>query len=165
MGDEMGIETAIILGLTALSAVSTMSAANKEAEAAIKEGNIVAANKAKETKLKAARLQTSFLNSGLTLEGTPMATINDTFSTGLADINQISSNYNSKAKAAISKGRSSVLSSFASTFMGMGAAEAGLSKMFTSATESTAFALNDMGFGNTAFDMLEASDNAAGVFY
>ena len=123
MGDEMGVETAIILGLTALSAVSTMSAANKKADAEIEQGNILAANKAKETKLKAARLQTSFLNSGLTLEGTPMATINDTFSTGLSDIEQIRSNANNKAKTALAEGRSSVLSGLATSFIAAGGAK------------------------------------------
>jgi len=132
----MGVTTAIMLGLTTLSAMSSMSNANKEAKAAIAEGNIVAANKAKETKLKAARLQTSFLNSGLTLEGTPMAAIDDTFSTGLADIGQISSNYNNKAKSAINKGRSQALSGFASAFMGMGMSQGlgGLNEMFGGAT-------------------------------
>jgi len=109
------------IGLATVSAISGMSAADKAAKATIREGNLVAANKAKETKLKAARLQTSFLNSGLTLEGTPMAAIDDTFNTGLADIEQIGSNYNNQAKKIISNARTSALTGLATAVISAGA--------------------------------------------
>lgn len=154
----MGIETIVLLGLTGLSTMNSINSSEKEAKATIAEGNIAASNKSKETRAKAARLSSSFLNSGLTLEGTPMSTIENTYNTGLEDINQISSNYNNKAKSIISKGRSSALSSFASGIMGMGLFESGgISSMFSSAKESAAYALNDMGFGETAYSMLDDS--------
>lgn len=154
----MGIETIAILGLAGLSAMNSINSSEKEAKATIAEGNIATANKGKETRAKAARLSSSFLNSGLTLEGTPMSTIEDTYNTGLQDIGQISSNYNNKASSIISKGRSAALSGMASSVMGMGLFQSGgISSMFSSATESTAYALNDMGFGSTAYSMLDDS--------
>lgn len=112
----MGIETAILVGLSVASAISSISTANKAGKATIREGEIVAANKAKEVKYKAAQLTSSFLNSGLTLEGTPYNVIDSTFNTGLEDIAQITSNYNMKAKSQISEGRSKALSTIVSGF-------------------------------------------------
>jgi hypothetical protein len=105
--------TAIMIGLSVASAASQQSAAKKQAKATIAEGNIVAANKAKEVARKAATQRVSFLNSGVTLDGTPMNVIESTFNTGLEDINQISSNYNTAAKNQIAAGRSAAIQSLA----------------------------------------------------
>jgi len=67
--------TLAIIGLTALSAVSQIKQSEREAEAIAEQGTLAAKSKAKETKLRAARAQSSFITSGLTLEGTPMAAI------------------------------------------------------------------------------------------
>lgn len=120
----MGLETVALI-LSGISAVSSIVNANAEADAAIKEGNIVAANKAKETQLKAARLQSSFLSSGLTLEGTPSAAVGGVFRTGLEDIAQIRSNYNTKAKNIRSAGRTAALGTLATAFVGMDSAALG----------------------------------------
>lgn len=107
----MGIETVLIIGATMLSAGAKMSAAQDEADAAMREGNLAAKNKSRQTRYRAASQQSSFLNSGLTLEGTPMAAIQSTFSMGLEDITQIQDNARSKAKSALSKGRSEAIAS------------------------------------------------------
>jgi hypothetical protein len=112
----MGLETAAFIGLSVFSGMQQVSAAKKEAKATISEGNIALKNKAKEVAQKAAAQRTSFLNSGLTLEGTPDNIISATFNTGLEDLNLMSSNYNTKAKSQISAGRSAALSSYASAF-------------------------------------------------
>lgn len=113
----MGIETAIILAVasTALGAMNTMKQASQQAKAVVKTANINAMNKAKQTALKAGAQQTSFLNSGLTLEGTPMGAISETFKTGLEDIELIRSNANTESKNIMSNARMQVFQSILST--------------------------------------------------
>lgn len=131
----MGLETALFIGLNLFSAASQQSAAKKQAKATIAEGNIVAANKAKEVARRAAAQQVSFLNSGLTLEGTPMNVIESTFNTGLEDINQIGANYNTAAKNQISAGRSAALSTLASSFSSVAMPSIGGSSAFNGITQ------------------------------
>ena len=109
MVNKMGLETIAIIGLSLFQANSKLKQSEKQQnqladqaardqEAIIDQGNLDAANKSKEVRLRAARTQLSFLNSGLTLEGTPMAAINETFAVGLDDINQINKNSSTRAK-------------------------------------------------------------------
>lgn len=115
----MGIETIAIIGLSLLQADAAISQSENEAQAVVDQANIDAENKAKETRMLAARQQVSFLNSGLTLEGTPMAAIQNTFSTGLQDINQITTNANKQSKNIIKAGRMEAIGKIASTGAGM----------------------------------------------
>lgn len=108
--------TIAFVALSAYKASAATSAAKKQAKATIAEGNIVAANKAKQVAQKAATQRVSFLNSGLTLEGTPMNVIESTFNVGLEDIAQIQSNYNTKAKNQISAGKSAALDALVGGF-------------------------------------------------
>lgn len=162
----MGIETAILIGLSAVSAVGEIQNSKNQAKQIVAEGNIAAQNKAKETQLKAARIQNSFLSSGLTLDGTPNSVISGAYDTGIQDIEQIRSNYSSRAKNALSEGRTAALSSLAGGFAGASFGGS-MGDLFTSGAsylpDSFAYGLNDMGFGSTAFDILEKSDARAGV--
>lgn len=115
----MGIETIVILGLSLLQADAAISQSEDQAKAVINQANLDAENKAKETRFRAARQQVSFLNSGLTLDGTPMAAIQSTFKTGLEDVNQISSNANAQAKNIISAGRAEAIGKLASGVSGV----------------------------------------------
>ena len=101
----MGIETAIILGLSAFQANQEMKAAEKEANflAQQADANLRQAERDQQAlqeqtdleqqeRLKRARAvagsqKVSFLNAGLTLEGTPEFAIDQTLQTGLEDIN------------------------------------------------------------------------------
>lgn len=67
--------------------------------------------------MRAARLKTSFLNSGLTLEGTPQNVLSDTYNVGLQDIDQIKTNANLRAKNAISSARTKAISALSSAAM------------------------------------------------
>lgn len=118
MDSEMGLETILILGFAALQANAAISQSESEADAVIGQANYNAENKSKETRLRAARQQVSFLNSGLTLDGTPMAAINNTFDIGIADINQITSNAETQAKNVLRAGRMEALSTLGSAAMG-----------------------------------------------
>jgi hypothetical protein len=115
----MGVETALIIGSTLLKAGSQMSAAQDAADAEVGRANLEAENKAKQTRYRAASQQLSFLNSGLTLEGTPMSAIQSTFRVGLEDIDLIRSNATKKAKNFLSEGRSQAIGSIASGFSGL----------------------------------------------
>lgn len=68
--------------------------AKNQAQANLDAANLASKEKAKQIRYAAARQTTSFLSSGLTLEGTPDAVIGETYSTGLEDLNQISKNAN-----------------------------------------------------------------------
>src|SRR5688572_23731058 len=109
----MGFETILFASLTALSAVSKMSAAKDQAKdvkknaersaAAMKtEGELASKEKAKQIRYAAARQTSSFLSSGITLEGTPQDVLNETFQTGLEDIENIGRGYNTNIKNTIS---------------------------------------------------------------
>ena len=108
----MGIETAIIalgVGSALFGAVSAGNQAEATAKATVAEGDLKASELAKDARLKAARAQTSFLNSGLLLEGSPMASIDSIFTTGLEDVAQTQSNAQTAGKNAARKGRSDAI--------------------------------------------------------
>lgn len=111
----MGIETIVLVGLSLAAAGQNIKQAEKEAEAIKGRGEIETKEKAKETKLKAARAKVSFINSGLTLEGTPTFSINEIFDTGIEDIEQIRSNRTVQARNVLSKARNDAISSVVST--------------------------------------------------
>lgn len=114
----MGLETIAILGLALFQADAAIGQSEDEAQAVIDQANLDAENKSKETRLRAARQQVSFLNSGLTLEGTPLSAINSTFDTGIADVNQITSNANKQAKNIIASGRTQAIGSLGQAALG-----------------------------------------------
>lgn len=157
----MGWETIVFAALTGIKAVSQMNAAEKQAKNAVREGELVAKEKAKEIRYKVARQTSSFLNSGLTLEGTPQDVIGETFSTGLEDVANIRANYTNKSKDIFSKGRSEAIGTIASGF-GNTALAGSAGSMFETAgsymPESFAYGLNNAGFGNSAYSMLELKD-------
>lgn len=178
----MGLETIIFAGLTAFKAINSITTANSQAknitknatnqaQATIDAGNIAAANKAKEIRAAAARQTVSFLNSGLTLEGSPGAIIDETYTTGATDLAQLSKNYNTSSdniisagnaasKQAISAGRSAAIGDIVSGF----GSYAGSSSLFSGLTESAGQGLNSLGFGNDAYDLISANDKAMGYY-
>lgn len=112
----MGWETLAFVGLNAVKGEVAISNANKAAKATIQEGNIALANKSKDISRQAGALTNSFLSSGLTLDGTPRNSIDSIYDTGVDDLNQLSTNYNNKAKSQISAGRTAALEDLASGF-------------------------------------------------
>lgn len=109
----MGLETILFASLVGLSAVSKMSAAEDQAKAvkrnaeaqarALKdEGELASKEKAKQIRHTVARQTSSFLSSGITLEGTPMDVLGETYKTGLEDIDNITKGYNTNISNTIS---------------------------------------------------------------
>ena len=117
----MGIETALLIatiGSGLLAADAAIGQAENDAQAVVDRANIDSENKSRETQLRAARQQVSFLNSGITLTGdedTPMSVIQDTFKFGIEDINQITTNANKQSKNIIKAGRSEAIGTLVST--------------------------------------------------
>lgn len=132
----MGWETVIFLGLSALSANTEIKNSKRQAEAIIEEGNLEAENKGQEVRLRAARLQSSFLNSGLTLEGTPMNVIDSVYSSGIKDIQQIRQNYGRRAENVLDGGRSAAISTMAKGVGNAAIGSGGFDDMFSGARNS-----------------------------
>jgi len=133
----MGIETLALFGLAAFKADQQRRQANREAKALIQEGNIQSRNKAKEVAYRASKAKVSFLNSGLTLEGTPINALEGIFSSGIEDINIIGENANTRAKNVISAARTQAIMGFANVAAGAVAGRGGLSSAKNSFTFGT----------------------------
>lgn len=136
----MGVEIAIIA--TALAAAGTMSkleAAEDQATAAIREGELKAKEAAKGIAAKAASQKVSFLSSGFTLEGTPSSVLRSTYETGRQDIQQILSNYETQAGSIMSMARAQALQEIAGMESGFSGGDGGITPTFTpTATVSSA---------------------------
>lgn len=165
----MGIETILFMAFTGLQAVSGMMNAQSQADAAVKQGNLQMAEKAKQVRYATARQNVSFLNSGLSLEGTPMDVINETFDTGIKDIQAIGANANAQSKNIIGQARTQAIGQIAGAFGGMGGGGGGFGGMATAAgsylPDTALFSLNKAGFGNDAFSMMEMKDTRGGSWY
>jgi hypothetical protein len=162
----MGIETIMFAAFTGMQAIGSLMQGQAQAKAAVQQGNIDAQNMAKKTRYAAARQTVSFLNSGLTLEGTPQAVIDETYATGIKDVGQIRMNANTAASNAINAGRMEAIGTIASGFSGMGGGSMGA--MFNTAgsylPDSALFKLNESGFGSMSFNMMEAKDKRMGIY-
>lgn len=167
----MGWETLAIVGFQAISGIQGMSAANKQAKAGIQVAEQNAMTTAQNTLRSTGKLTTSFLQSGLTLEGGPMDVLKQAFGQGYTDIGRIKSNADANSKNIVSAARTKALQGLASSAAGAAGA-AGLggaaNDLFTTAgsylPDSFAYGLNDLGFGQSATDMLIKSDARGGVF-
>lgn len=157
----MGIETILFAAFTGLKAISQMNAAEAQAKETVKEGNLAASQEAIKVKYAAAKQTASFLSSGITLEGTPMDVVNETFKTGQQDIDNIRQNYDSKAKQQISSGRSQAIGTIVGGFAGASTGGS-IGSMFDTglsyAPESTLTGLNGSFLTNDAYDALEIKD-------
>jgi len=128
----MGIETMIALsvGSGIMGAVSANKQAKANADAAVQQGNLELAKMKKQatalqkaTASQVGSQKTSFLSSGLSLEGTPSDVMTETYDTGIEDLLDLNtdmkntaSSYNQQAKNYITQGRSEALNSLVSGF-------------------------------------------------
>lgn len=110
----MGWETLAMAGFQALQATNQMNQGTAAAKATVAEGANQAQNAANDTARATGKLRSSFLSSGLTLEGGPMAAISQAFDVGNTNISRIVSNANTTAKNQINTARSQALATLAS---------------------------------------------------
>ncbi|MCK5612050.1 hypothetical protein KAR91_59820 [Candidatus Pacearchaeota archaeon] len=156
--------TLIFLGLTAVKAFSSISQSKEEAKAVTREGELATKEKAKEIRHRAARQTVSFLNSGLTLEGTPSDILGETYKVGLEDIKNIRQGYNTQSKNIIAKGRMDAISGIVSSF-----GQASMGGMFSSTGSAVGAGISSYqagtGFG-TGYDVYKSVNNPmnAGIF-
>lgn len=151
----MGWETSVSLGFNALSGFNKMSEGKAQASAIVQSGENVAQNEADATVRKMGTLETSFLHSGIALDniGGTAAVFKQAATQGYTNINRTIANTNADAANKFNAARTASLESIASGFKNFGAADlGGVGDAFKS---QSAYALNDMGFGNTAYDMLD----------
>lgn len=116
MDFAMGLETLAFVALSAVGASQKMSAARKQAKADVAEAEMQMQQHARDVKRKSASLTASFFNSGLALEGTPMASIMGFLDTGIADLTQMQSVANRRAKNIITSARSDAIQGIVSSF-------------------------------------------------
>lgn len=173
----MGIETALFAAASIASARASTSAAKSEANAIVRNGTISARNKATETIAGAANLTSSFINSGLVIDGTgtPFAVVNGAYQTGLEDIGQIAENANTKSKNVMSAARTKAITGLISAASGaIGGSSLGFGDKVGSTMaswlpsgaasylpESTLFQMNADGFGDASFSALMKKDARA----
>lgn len=147
----MGWETLAIVGFSALSGVVGMNQANSQAKGIARQGEIAAQDSANATIRSTGKLTTSFLNSGLTLEGGPMDVLKQAFRGGYTDIERIRSNANASAKNVVSSARTKAIQGLATSFAGASAASSIFSGVGDFATDV------GNGFGSvangTSFDL------------
>lgn len=151
----MGWETGISLGFNALQGFNKMQAGKAEASAIEQQGENVAQNEADTTVRKLGSLETSFAHGGIALDnlGGTAAIFQQAAKQGYTNIHRTIDNANTEAQNSFNAARTSSLESIASGFQKFGV-PGGIG---STVTEQAAYALNDMGFGNTAYDMLDPS--------
>lgn len=146
----MEVMTALMIagvGFGAMKSATELKNARSEAKATIKAGELSAKNKAIQTSALAAQQKSSFLTSGLELEGTPISVISSTYRTGKEDVQQILENANIKSSNIMGKARSGVLTNLMQGAMtGLSASNA-LSSL-TSSTSTLDFSGNFTGIGS-----------------
>lgn len=153
--------TLLFAAFTVFQASQQIKAGKAEAKAIVKQGELAGVEKAKQIRHKVARQTSSFLNAGLALEGTPEAVISETFATGKADVAQIAENTNIRSKNAIRSARSRAIGTIVKGFIGASAGSlfsTAIPKAASFLPEQSLFALNQAGFGSTAFEALEFKD-------
>lgn len=114
----MSWETAAYAASSMISASAESKQPRNDAKAIVAEGTIKAQNEALATRARAANLSVSFLNSGLTMEGTPASVVNAAYESGLRDTNRIIDNTNTAAKNTIKAARDKALSGLVSKTLG-----------------------------------------------
>ena len=124
-----------ITGLQVAKAIGDYNQAKSQAKSIKEQGKQAAATRAQEIRALAAEQRVSYLASGLELEGTPMAVINDTYNTGLEDIKAINSSTRTQMKNTMKQGQASLLG-------GLASAGAGLYQMQTQTDPEDPFATN-----------------------
>lgn len=111
----MGWETLAIAGYSALNAENTLKTGKAAAKAAVQQGDYQVQQTADQTLRSAGTLKTSFLQSGLSLEGAPMDVLTQAFAKGQTDIGRIATNANATAKNDINSARTKALEGLATS--------------------------------------------------
>lgn len=104
----MGVETAIIIGLTVAKGAMDVAQAKREAKGVTAEAKQQAEARARDAVKRGSTAKTSFLSSGFEIEGTPELSIASILNAGQQDINTIGKNANTKSANIMSAARNKV---------------------------------------------------------
>ncbi|MEE9356567.1 MAG: hypothetical protein V3U75_13335 [Methylococcaceae bacterium] len=121
----MGIETIAIAALvggaaakitgTILENRAEQKQAEAEARAAVATADVESERKVKQVQVKTARAKVSFINSGLTLEGTPAAAISGILESGIEDLELLRSNVDIQVSNRMERARTKALANLLNT--------------------------------------------------
>lgn len=110
----MGLETAILIGgLQLAKGVGEYNQAKSGARATARQGEIAVENRKKEIQNLVAKQKIGYIQSGVELEGTAQAVMQDTYNTGIADMEAIAGSYNQNIKNSLKAARAQLLGSIA----------------------------------------------------
>lgn len=127
----MGLETALVIGgLSIASGIGQYNQAKSKARATARQGERAIENRKNEILALASKQKMAYLDSGVELEGTPQAVIQDTYNTGLADIADIKSATRKSIKNQLTSARANLLGSIANA----GVSAVGMYNMFSGAS-------------------------------
>jgi len=145
-----GVVTAIVAGVVATVAAvagAYVAAENAEdqANAAKREGRQQQALSAKRTRARAASQRTSFLSSGLTLEGTPQNVLDETYTMGIQDVVAIKEFYDTKAHDAKVAGRMAIIQGIAGSAQGVAAIGSAFKDSGSKQSDVQTFSINSTG--------------------
>jgi hypothetical protein len=110
----MGIETAIIAA-SAASAIGNYNQAKSSARSTANQGRVAIENRKKEIQQLVAKQKIGYIQSGVELEGTAQAVIQDTYTTGQEDIRAMGNAYAKSISNQLSAARAQLLGSLAQT--------------------------------------------------
>lgn len=109
----MGI-SAILAGVSAgfqlLGGISAFSESQEQADVAVRESNERAVERKKEVQRTIARNTALFAKSGVSLQGSPLFSIEQDIETGVADVSAISASGRARARSLKGQGRTALLS-------------------------------------------------------
>lgn len=176
----MSIESMMMTAFTGFKANNQYKDAKSEAQVLVNNANatdaalantgqLAAQRNSEQVEEKAATARVSFLNSGLTLEGTPAKALDQIYVNGKADTQNIILNYNTqisnnlndvnaKSRALVNKGRASAIDTIVKSFSHSDLGGS-MGSMFDTAATSAGSAMNNAGYGNAAYDMFDSMDN------
>lgn len=158
----VGSATAISLG--AASAANQKKAARKQLEAQAMSTKTAAEQRIKSIRRLASQQKSSFLSSGISLsgDGTTQAVLDDTYDTGIADVNNILKNGQVGGESIASNARAKMMSTYGdmassvSSYASMGLSGAGSLDSAGAAVDGGAGSLQGMGEGYGDFEGMGA---------
>lgn len=152
----MGWETGASLGFNALAGFNKLQSGKADAAATVQQGENLAQNEADTTVRKIGALENSFTHGGIALDnlGGTSAIFQQAAAQGNTNISRTITNANNTAANQFNAARTASLEDIASGFQkfGMNGIGGGASDWLNT---QGAYALNDAGYGNTAYDMLD----------
>lgn len=102
-----------VAGLSVAKGIGDFNASKSNARALKEEGKIKIDQRKKEILQLVAQQKVGYVDSGVEFEGTPQNVMQDSYNTGMEDIEALRTSYNTQIKNAMKKARAGLLGSIA----------------------------------------------------